>query len=438
MSTYIPIPAVAAGTWREGVAAAANLPASGNAQYDVRAALSEQALYLWTGSAWVSTGGGGGGGGVTTVGSFSGSAQTDGASISSTTITFGPASATLPGMVSTVAQTWAGVKTISSAPVLSALTANKPVFTDSGKALTSTGTVPVANGGTNSTTSLNNNRVMQSSGGSIVEAAAIAAGKMLFSDSNGIPAGDTWSYDSANHVLKMPVNSGNTTNILQIGTNSNTWLGTDDGNDSRVTIRVPTGGRLGWDENTTRYLTAIPASGYLQIGKYDGTNQFNILKSVGKCVDINGIVPADMYDVITPVSSVGSSPTDLISITTNAKILATVKDGMEALCWGTFAANINLKSVVLSIGGVTICTIPSLAYNGTTWKFEVRIVDTGSNTQKYIATAIVGLIVAAQSSGTLTLTDTNTNIMKAVGTGVADSDIVNEEIFIWQRPASPN
>jgi hypothetical protein len=58
--------------------------------------------------------GGGGGGGVSTVGSFSGSAQTNGASISGSTITFGPASSTIPGMVSTGAQTFAGAKTFSS------------------------------------------------------------------------------------------------------------------------------------------------------------------------------------------------------------------------------------------------------------------------------------------------------------------------------------
>ena len=56
---------------------------------------------------------GGGGGGITTVGTFSGSAQTDGATISGSTITFGPASATVPGMVGTSAQSWAGNKTFT-------------------------------------------------------------------------------------------------------------------------------------------------------------------------------------------------------------------------------------------------------------------------------------------------------------------------------------
>lgn len=56
---------------------------------------------------------GGGGSGVDTVGAFSASPQTDGATIAGTAITFGPASATIPGMVSTGAQTLAGAKTFN-------------------------------------------------------------------------------------------------------------------------------------------------------------------------------------------------------------------------------------------------------------------------------------------------------------------------------------
>lgn len=59
-----------------------------------------------------------GGSGVTTVGTFSGSSQTNGASISTSTITFGPADGTNPGMVTIGTQTFAGTKTFSSAPVL--------------------------------------------------------------------------------------------------------------------------------------------------------------------------------------------------------------------------------------------------------------------------------------------------------------------------------
>jgi hypothetical protein len=47
--------------------------------------------------------------------------------------------------------------------------------------------IPIASGGTNSTTALSNNRVMQSSAGKISEAAAITANRAITSDANGVP-----------------------------------------------------------------------------------------------------------------------------------------------------------------------------------------------------------------------------------------------------------
>lgn len=74
-------------------------------------------------------GGGGGGSGVTTVGTFSGSSQTNGASISSTTITFGPADATNPGMLKPSGTQTLGVSlTLPRLSVNSAGTASAPAI----------------------------------------------------------------------------------------------------------------------------------------------------------------------------------------------------------------------------------------------------------------------------------------------------------------------
>ena len=49
------------------------------------------------------------------------------------------------------------------------------------------GVLPIANGGTNSSTALNNNRIMVSSSGAIVEAAALSDGQLLIGSTGGAP-----------------------------------------------------------------------------------------------------------------------------------------------------------------------------------------------------------------------------------------------------------
>jgi len=96
------------------------------------------------------------------------------------------------------AQTIAGVKTFSSAPNLSSLTASLPLKLDASKNIVSaaidltsatevTGALPINRGGTNSSTALNSNRIMVSSGGSIVEAAALTNGQLLIGSTGAAP-----------------------------------------------------------------------------------------------------------------------------------------------------------------------------------------------------------------------------------------------------------
>lgn len=75
----------------------------------------------------------GGSGGVTTVGAFSGSSQTNGASISTNTITFGPADATNPGMVkASGSQTFGSTITFNNAPILTTSSSVNQVWTATG------------------------------------------------------------------------------------------------------------------------------------------------------------------------------------------------------------------------------------------------------------------------------------------------------------------
>jgi len=68
------------------------------------------------------------------------------------------------------------------------------------------GILPVANGGTNSSTALNSNRFMVSSGGAIVESAAITAGHVIYANTNGLPAGSANHFwDNANSRLGIGI-----------------------------------------------------------------------------------------------------------------------------------------------------------------------------------------------------------------------------------------
>ncbi|MBS1560626.1 MAG: hypothetical protein JSS89_03395 [Bacteroidetes bacterium] len=100
------------------------------------------------------------------------------------------------------AQTIAGVKTFSSAPNLSSLSASLPLKLDGSKNITAaaidltsatevTGALPINRGGTNSATALGNNRIMVSSGGAIVEAAALTNGQLLIGSTGAAPVAAT-------------------------------------------------------------------------------------------------------------------------------------------------------------------------------------------------------------------------------------------------------
>lgn len=138
----------------------------------------------------------------------------NGATISSTTLNLEPFDATHPGVVTTGAQTKAGVLTLSSAPVLSALTASKPVFTDGSKALTSSGTVGMANGGLGVTTLTNHGVLIGQGSSSPVALGAGSAGQILQSGgASADPAYSTPTYPSASGTSGKILRSDGTNNV---------------------------------------------------------------------------------------------------------------------------------------------------------------------------------------------------------------------------------
>lgn len=95
-------------------------------------------------------------------------------------------------------QTIAGIKTLSSNPVLSGLTASKPVCTTAGKALTSTCTGLLVWG---DVATGNNYRLIATDGSGVAgEAAAITASRAVVSDANGIPTHATTTATEIGYV----------------------------------------------------------------------------------------------------------------------------------------------------------------------------------------------------------------------------------------------
>lgn len=239
------------------------------------------------------------------------------------------------------------------------------------------------------------------------------------------------------NVLVMPTNTGNTTNVIQLGSNAGNIIGNEISNTTYRMDRIPTGGQHQFQESTTTYSYFAPASGFMQNGKFTGTNVWDIYKSIAKNVSINAILPADCYYSNTQVANVSTSETDLISKTIHAKTLATNGDAISGYAWGTFAANGNNKTVKLYMAGTAIFTIGPGAYNGGTWWLRFSISRTGSSTQKYGVQWNTDNATAGQSasSGTLSFTDTSNQTLKITGTsGTASNDVLNEEVRIMFRP----
>jgi hypothetical protein len=277
----------------------------------------------------------------------------------STTMTF-------PGTSASVArtdagQTFTGTNTFSSAPVVSALTASKPVFTDSSKGLTSTGTLATDQGGTGQTS---------------------------------YTAGDLVYYATGTAFTKLAI--GASTTILTSSGSAPQWTAA-----SGVTIGTATnlaGGAAG----SVPYQTGSGATSFLSIG----TANF-VLTSTGSAptwtanTGTGSVVRATSPTLTTPVLGAATA-TSINGLTVSTTT------GTLTLANGSSLVTSGANSITLTSTGATNVTLPTSGTLATT-----------AGTVGTISFGTTGLTPSTATSGAVTVAGTLSPANG--GTGVANN-----------------
>jgi hypothetical protein len=325
--------------------------------------------------------GGGSGGGVDTVGEFSSSAQTNGASISGSTITFGPANATTPGMVSTGNQTWAGNKTLTGVLSLAAGSAASPSlnFGDSGTGLYRTGT----------------NQLGIATSGTL---------KMSFSIHPTISSG----------LSLLFANSSGTTGNASIASNSfGTILIRGDNNSNNAGVVIAN------NQSATSYAAHVSNNGIS--GFHNDQNDVWFF---------NGQLKTNT----TAVGNVGTGEDNLITYTLSANQLHANRTRVKITAFGTYAANGNAKTVKCYFGSTVLANSGALTVNGGAWRMEADVIRTGASAQvansalhlSGASTTYPSVVTATTPSETLS----NSLVIKCTGEATDDDDIKQTGLIV--------
>src|SRR5581483_5926404 len=161
---------------------------TGFTMYGVAIASGNSAGFIWNGSAWTPTDSGSG---VNTIGTLDGvSPAANGAVIAGSVLYLQSASASVPGLVSTTTQTFAGDKTFSGNVTLGGTVTvsgfGAGVVQSDGSGNLSSGTLSVSNGGTGDI-SLTSHGVLLGNGTGAVQTATGTSGQLLVANVSGVP-----------------------------------------------------------------------------------------------------------------------------------------------------------------------------------------------------------------------------------------------------------
>lgn len=212
------------------------------------------------------------------------------------------------------------------------------------------GVVPIAKGGTNSSTALNNNRIIISSGGAIVEDAAITANRALASNASGIPVASTTTDTELGFV------SGVTSSIqTQLNAKQSTTLTSAHilvGNGSNVATDVAMSGDISiTNAGVTAYAGTVPVNKG-GTGLTSGTSG-GILGFTGSTTIASSAVLAANQLVLG--GGAGATPTTLGSLGTTTTVLHGNAAGAPSFGAVSLTADVS-GTLPIGNGGTNITT----------------------------------------------------------------------------------
>ena len=277
---------------------------------------------------------------------------------------------TFPSTNATIArtdagQTFTGTNTFSSAPIVSTLTASKPVFSDGSSALTSTGTLATDQGGTGQT-SYTAGDILYFASGTAFTKLAIGGASTVLTSSGSVPQ---WTSLSG-------ISVGTATNLA--------------------------GGAAG----SVPYQTASGATSFLAIGTAAQVLQVNSGATAPEWVSSTGtgnVVRATSPTLVTPTLGVAT-----VTSVNKVAFTAPATSATLTLADGSTLATSGAYSLTFTTTGATNLTLPT---SGT--------VATTGNTVSSLSFGTTGLTPNSATSGAVTVAGTLSPANG--GTGVANN-----------------
>lgn len=136
----------------------------------------------------------------------------------------------------------------------------------------------------------------------------------------------------------------------------------------------------------------------------------------------------------TAVGNIGAGEDNLMSYSLAANSFRAAGKYAHVTAYGTFANNVNAKTLRLYWGSTAILTQAFVISIASTWRIEADIVSTGTDTQDYcsqfVAVGTAGAALNDLENGTSAQDDGAAILIRCTGTAVADNDIIQEGMIV--------